>query len=271
MRTPVFTCAVIALAGAIGVLGAQAKDVAFVVSVNGPWQIGSQPVRVGDRLAGGGRVSLGASADFRPNSSYDITVWQIDDVKVARHCYSRASCDAAAWTLPASIGTPSSLLARFVDAFNRLRGHEERYTATQARALAAPVLADAVVEAARGQLAIRPLFTAIAPGRYVLVFRSPDASAAEIRMNVDWRAGSPNPQMPSALRPGLYVVALLRADPPQDQFGDDAWWLVQPTNTYAPASKAFADAVAASDAWQRDATPADVSAFRRAYLEALAR
>jgi hypothetical protein len=252
-------------------LPAQRRNVGLVVAVDGPWLADGQPVKRGQSLLSGARISA-PSANFALPTAYRISVRLLNDQPWSRTCNSVSACSETV-LLPTALGEAAPFLSRLADAFTRLvRDPEERYAVAKSRSgETTKGLPDAVVRVESGQVFVGPLFDDLPRGRYVLEFWRPGtASSTGLTVSFDWTRMLQGAQWPDNAPPGVYEVTLYRESAKDVPIGSPAWWLVEPPARYPQSKAAFDEAVAATASWRRDVDQDSVTDVLHAYLDSLA-
>jgi hypothetical protein len=251
-------------------LPAQRHDIGFVLSLEGPWLADGQPLRKGQAVASGSRITLAADADFARNKRFFVSFVLANDSTRFRACDTRRSCDLP-FVLPESLNAPTSLVSRISEAFALIFKDPERYAGVISRdGSGATQLPDGVIRLAAGQLAIGPLFQNITPGLYAIQFRHVESVSQQTwMMDFDWDGRRLSAPPPSGLQPGLYLVALYRTTANADPLGVEAWVLVDTPARYDRSSTAFREAASLAQSWAAGSDANDLASLKHAYLEYL--
>jgi hypothetical protein len=256
--------------------GAEAAPIGFVLSFHGAWQVDGQSVRQGQPVFPSAKLALapGVRFDATKDLPWTITVVLLDNTTCSLSCGSAVTC-AGGLALPESLGGPTSVLTKLVDAFRRIFANPDRYASLLSRGGSGDQnLTDAVARLDAGRIRLAPLLQAVASGQYRLQFKSTQQPTGPERreavIDIEWSRSDTSYTRPSDLVPGLYRVSLLSVDHFAEPVGREAWVLVAAATTYESSRAAFERATTLASTWKTQVPAQDIDRFLRAYLASLA-
>ena len=168
----------------------------------------------------------------------------------------------------------SRILAEAKRAFSE---HPDRYVPTITRG-AGGSLQEAVVRLKDGHLEVAPAFQSMKKGSYLLRIRSPKDEAEPIsggaleQLAFEWDPEHPVPLAVGNLRPGVYVLSLLRThSEDHEPTGDQSWILATGAADFEKAAASFQQAKQTVSQWPEVVQQGEARGFLRAYLDLASR
>jgi hypothetical protein len=243
-----------------------APDVAYVLSVRGPWTLSrtQRTVRAGQPLQSGDRVALPRTAT--KTDAVTILDKQTNQVLIARDCAVRSCTDPI--VVPALEEPP--VLRRVLDLVMQRWEREGDRTYTSVASRSAAGLFEGVVSARNAKANLRQIAGDLSTGAWTLVWQpiSPATTPRpEIRIAVDVGDGSNVDASLADIQPGLYQVrAFRRGAKAGDAPESESWVVAADDCAHEDALQFFDEATEIASAWATEVSGDVLRRFLRAAL-----
>jgi hypothetical protein len=231
-------------------------------------------VRQGEAVPAAGRLLLAPGPASNVSETYAIDVVLLNNAGLSLRCATATQCRQGL-TLPGSLTTESSVVARLVEVFRVIFERPERFVGLMSRdpSAGATSFTDGVARLDAGRARLESFLKSAPAGDYRLTWdrltTAGDPSGHPVAADIIWDltpdSASPRETMPA----GLYRVTLTR--PRDTAFASrEAWILLLPEPKFSASSRAFSDALDAMRSWDPGVPARDLTVFRRASLARLA-
>jgi hypothetical protein len=247
------------------------KQVGYVKDMRGDWFLDNRPLRRGQALPDGGRITYKPSGE----SHSFIAIGDLNARTVIyKNCDNPGECNQPIILTGFEAPEPSlvtTVVGIVMDAFFR-KLPEHRSAISRGDALR-----EGVVKLEGNKVELSPAFANMKRGKYLLRFvpisRKPDAKRdASLNMvSFYWDPQKPAKLEVKGLTRGAYELQQLKLEDwePQEP-GTEAWILIADAAEYDKALCSYQQAVAITSQWGKDTRPTTIRDFLRAYLEHLA-
>lgn len=242
----------------------------FVKDIEGKWLLDGRPLKRGQALPAGGRITFDPSGGPRGF----ITLGDNNArTTIHQNCEKHDECKSAL-IVPDSVPEEPSFVGEIVEIVRRRWFQFNRVVGSAISRTGA--LKDAVVRVKGSKVDLSPAFANMRRGQYLLRFvpksRKPDAiqDAALKMVTFNWTPETLTTISVAGLTPGTYEVQFLS---PEDKKplepGTEGWILVANAADYERARCAYMQALAITSQWGEDTRAETVRDFHRTYLEYL--
>jgi len=248
-----------------------ASVVGYVFKMTGEWLQDGSPLKQGERVFAGARITVSPDALAQDPSDAEIIVHLASGQREERSAKNPGSLSEPIEL--ELLKTPDSGFAKVVNAVQSLFVKQpERYIPVMTRGQRSQTLQEAVVTFQNGTTNLTSLFESVPQGKYLVRLRAlsvEGASATSLsnKANVDWNPSAKSGAKISLAAPGLYRVSIL--DLEERPLGS-AWVLLCKPEGFQAAEKAFGEALELTKKWGAGVSDEERHALLRAYLEYLA-
>ena len=250
---------------------ADTSVVGYVFKMTGEWLQDGSPLKQGERVFAGARITISPDFLARNRTDAEIVVHLANGQREERSAKNPGSLSEPIELEP--LKTPDSGFAKVVNAVQSLFAKQpERYIPVMTRSERRQPLQEAVVTLQNGTTNLTSLFESASQGKYLVRFRAlsvdaPSSTSVPNKANVDWDPAAKSGAKISLAAPGLYRVSILDLE---EQPLGGTWILVCKPENFQAAEKAFAEALELTKRWGPGIPDEERHAVLRAYLEYLA-